>query len=91
MQLTPRGELLVQRDAGFEGDAGEWGKGDGEGGDDVGDREGVEVGAVEGVGGDDGEGEEVLVFVSVMVCEVLRKESLFLVPRCSVQLLSASL
>lgn len=45
---------------GFERDAGEGREGDGEGGEDVGDWEGEGVGFAEGVGGKDGEEEEVL-------------------------------
>lgn len=45
---------------GFEGDAGEGREGDCEGGEDVGDWKGEGVGFAEGVGGEDGEEEKVL-------------------------------
>jgi hypothetical protein len=55
----------VERDCGFEGDAGERWEGDAQGAEDVGEGEGEVVVAVEGVGGEGGEEEEVLVLVLV--------------------------
>lgn len=60
LQLSARGELLVERDDNFESYSGEWWQGDGEGGDDIWDGEAVDVGASEGVGAEDCQGEEVL-------------------------------
>lgn len=50
-------------EGGFEGDAGEGWESDAEGAEDVGDWEGEVVVAVEGVGGEGGEEEEVLCWV----------------------------